>query len=186
MAENKPNTPEGKKTVPANKAEKNKNTAPGKEPVTADGKTSGKVVVLPVQNKEQEKAAAQDAGKTAQDKTLTEEEKRRQAALKNLDPVAIANKNISSSKEQAKAKAAAKEVVKRIDAANKGGPVKADKAAKDEKKEQEGPSLQERKEKMEQELREKYGIPPEDISKGVFVPVSYLPRSEPMKAERTA
>jgi hypothetical protein len=26
----------------------------------------------------------------------------------------------------------------------------------------------------------------EDISKGVFVPVSYLPRTEPMKAERTA
>ena len=63
MADNTPNKPDDKKAGPASEIKNTDKAAPGKEPVTADGKSPDKVVVLPVQNKEQEKAAAQEGGK---------------------------------------------------------------------------------------------------------------------------
>jgi len=168
MAENTPTTPDEKKNAPANDTQKKENAAPVTEPVKADGKAPD--------NKEPEKAAAQ-AGKPAQDKkeapapekkaedkgdpakadeTANDEKLKREqeAALKALDEKAAFYEKNKTPKvikfDQKKA------------APGKEKPAAKEKATakEDEKQEPDGlPTLAERKAKLEQELREKYGIP---------------------------
>ena len=171
MADNKPNKPDDKKAVPASETEKNKNAAPIKAPITADGKAPDNVVVLPTKNNEPEKAAAakevikrvETADKNAStksDKAADDEKlkKAQEALLKDLD-----EKSADIDKKN-------KAVKKSIPAAKEKPPA----PAKEEKKEPDDPTLEERKAKLEQELREKYGIPKTDKP----VPPFVIPETE--------
>jgi len=168
MAENTPNKPDDKKDAPANETQKKENAAPVTEPVKADGKAPD--------NKEPEKAAAQ-TGKPVQDKKeapATEKKaedkddpakadeaandeklkREQEAALKALDEKAAfyeKNKTPKVIKFDPKKAAPGKEKPS----------AKEKPPAKDEKEQEPDglPTLAERKAKLEQELREKYGIP---------------------------
>jgi len=154
MAENKPTTPDDKKTGPANDTANKSKAAPVKEPVTADGKAP--------ENSGAKKAAAQDS----RIKNFPSPEKGTPGS--GLSPADEAKK-----KEQEALLSALDENAARIAKNNKTAPKKAAPGkgkppapAKEEKKPEPPPlspaEIKERKQKLEKELREKYGVPKSD------------------------
>ena len=90
MAKNTPNKPDDKKTVPTDDKQNKNRVAPVKESVTAGNEAPPK---------EQEKEAGQENKKSVPDNKLSiEEARKRREALKDLDPMKIANKDLTLKK----------------------------------------------------------------------------------------
>jgi len=172
MPNNDATTPDEVKTDPADKNSPTKQTAPGDVVVTAE-----KINELANERKAAEQAA-QDKQPQEAEKSGPFEKKKEQAAPVAEEQAATAKAAQRGRPPKDKGDQPGQDKTVEPPAAKKqregrppkgSGPSTKDKAtaakektpapAKEEKKEPDGPTLKERKEKMEQELREKYGIP---------------------------